>query len=241
MDKILAPIKQKIIQYIENKSIVKEDFYKKTGISPSNFKGDGLKSEIGADKLVKILTNYEDLNPDWLLLERGDMLRDEEELENNPLLLNESTQRFTLRTDKPVKGQSIPLYNTNAAAGLTRTFSDKPDIIDYISIPNLPKCDGAIYITGDSMYPLLKSGDIVAYKRITDVANGLFWGEMYLLSFLVDGDDYTMVKFIQKSDKGDEYVKLVSQNQHHQDRDIHVKNITALALIKASIRFNSMN
>ena len=44
-------------------------------------------------------------------------------------------------------------------------------MLDYISIPRLPKCDGAVYVTGDSMYPLLKSGDIVLYKEVSDIKN----------------------------------------------------------------------
>lgn len=155
--------------------------------------------------------------------------------------LNESHTEFVLKSDRRLAIQSIPLYNTQAAAGLTKMFSDPPNVIDHISIPNMPKCDGAIYITGDSMYPLLKSGDIVAYKRINDIKNNILWGEMYLLSFLMDTDDFTTVKYIQKSDMGNEYVKLVSQNHHHDPIHILMSNITALALIKASIRFNSMN
>jgi phage repressor protein C with HTH and peptisase S24 domain len=38
--------------------------------------------------------------------------------------------------------------------------------LEQILIPHLPKCDGAFYVTGDGMYPLLKSGDLVLYKEI---------------------------------------------------------------------------
>ena len=89
------------------------------------------------------------------------------------------------------------------------------------------------------MYPLLKSGDIVLYKE-TEFEN-IFFGEMYLLSVkLNDWEEYITVKYVQKSDQGGEYVKLVSQNSHHQPKDIHISKISALALIKASIRINTM-
>lgn len=48
---------------------------------------------------------------------------------------------------------------------------DSQTPIDYIHIPNLPRCDGAIYVVGDSMYPLLKSGDIVLYKQVSGIEN----------------------------------------------------------------------
>ncbi|MBU2923015.1 S24 family peptidase [Winogradskyella psychrotolerans] len=157
--------------------------------------------------------------------------------------LNENTTVYKLRTDKNYEEQSIPLYNIEATAGLVNLFQNNSDQrpIDTISIPNLPKCDGALYVTGDSMYPLLKSGDIVAYKKIQDFQNDVFWGEMYLVSVEVAGEEYVSVKYVQKSDKGDDYIKLVSQNQHHQPKDVKLKKVRAMALIKASIRINSMH
>lgn len=153
---------------------------------------------------------------------------------------NKQLQEFTKPTDKRVDEQQIPLYDFEAAAGLTKLFSQSENILDYIHVPNLPKCDGAVHISGDSMYPLLKSGDIVMYKQVQDIQNSILWGEMYLLSAEIGGDILTLVKYIQKSDEGNGFVKLVSQNQHHSPIDIPLKNIRALAYIKASIRINSM-
>ena len=113
--------------------------------------------------------------------------------------------------------------------------------VDHITIPNLPKCDGAIYVSGDSMYPLLKSGDIIMYKKLANEIDNMFWGEMYLVSLINnDGDEFVMVKWLHKSELGTDYVKLVSENRHHQPKDFHIKNIKGLALIKASVRINSM-
>lgn len=53
----------------------------------------------------------------------------------------------------------------------------------------MPRCDGAVYVTGDSMYPLLKSGDIIVYKELHDFQE-VIYGEMYLVSFDLDGDDF---------------------------------------------------
>jgi len=62
MDKILSPIKDRVLNYLEFKDIKKEYFFNKTLISASNFKGIGLKSEIGGDKIAKILTEFPDIN-----------------------------------------------------------------------------------------------------------------------------------------------------------------------------------
>ena len=150
---------------------------------------------------------------------------------------------FAGRSDRTLPSQSVPLYNIEGTAGLVPLFLDKSARsrrVDDIHIPNLPRCDGAIYVVGDSMYPLLKSGDIVLYKQIGDV-NDIFWGDMYLLSIDIDGEEYVTVKYIQKSEKPScGCVKLVSQNPHHADKDIEIGRIRALAFVKASIRMNSI-
>lgn len=149
---------------------------------------------------------------------------------------------FLLKTDSTKEHQVIPLYNMKASAGLVQLLDNMKNQapIDFISIPNLPNCDGALFVTGDSMYPLLKSGDIIVYKQIEDIENDIFWGEMYLISVDVGGEELVTIKYVQKSEK-EGYIKLVSQNKHHQDKDVKISKIRAMAIIKASIRYNSMS
>lgn len=160
--------------------------------------------------------------------------------EQNSLCPNIQTQ-FTLRTDRTIDMQSVPLYELDATAGLVALFADQTRRapICHIQIPDLPPCDGAVYVRGDSMYPLLKSGDIVLYKEIPNGSQGILWGEMYLLSFTIEGESYITIKYIQKADD-DRFVRLVSHNPHHSPKDIPADSIQALALVKASIRFNTM-
>ena len=76
------------------------------------------------------------------------------------------------------------------------------------------------------------------YKQLQNI-DDIFWGDMYLLSIDIDGEEYITVKYIQKADK-EGFVKLVSQNPHHADKDVAIDRIRAIALVKASIRMNSM-
>lgn len=194
---------------------------------------------IKTDTLEKFLIKYNDISSDWLLRGKGNMIA------NLGLdLVNETRAVYKLKTVRSIKDQRVPLYDIEATAGMVELFRNKngkTKPIDFISIPNLPKCDGAIYVTGDSMYPLLKSGDIIMYKELNNSIDNIFFGEMYLLSINMDGEEFVMVKWIHKSDKGDAFIKIVSQNSHHQAKDVHLSNIKALALIKASIRINSMS
>ncbi|REC48893.1 hypothetical protein [Chryseobacterium pennipullorum] len=76
MDKIQT-IKERIFFFLEKRGIKKETFYKETGMSPSNFKGAGLKSDLGVDKLAKILHVYPELKENenliWLVTGNGQL------------------------------------------------------------------------------------------------------------------------------------------------------------------------
>lgn len=233
MTKIIATSKERLLEYLDYKGVSIADFFKITGIKRGFLDSDKLNGSISDVFLAKIIVVFPMINLRWLISGFGNM-----EIENSV----EPKSIYKLRTDHLIDTQSIPLYDIEASAGLVPLFesngSNKP--IDFITIPHLPKCDGAVKVTGDSMYPLLKSGDIIMYKKIHDFNNDIFWGEMYLLSVSTEDEEYISVKYIQRSDKGDDWVKLVSQNQHHQERHIKRDRIKALALVKASIRINSM-
>ncbi|HEU4496312.1 MAG TPA: S24 family peptidase [Flavobacterium sp.] len=231
-------VSERVGQYIAKKGVSYYAFENSIGASRGSIsKAVKEGKSIGSQVLENILSVYTDLNPVWLLTGQGDIFSD-----NGAVMQDKQIETYSLKTDSFVESQQIPLYDIEAVAGLVPLFQDSKsqDPIDHISIPHLPKCDGAVYVTGDSMYPLLKSGDIVLYKEIHDVANEIFWGEMYLLGIDMSGEEYVTVKYIQKSEiRG--CVKLVSQNKHHQDKDVELSKIKALALVKASIRVNAMN
>lgn len=231
-DKII----DRVFQYLENQGIPPTRFEKEIGLSNGYLALQRKRSaDVGESVINKIIDNSL-LSVEWLVTGRGEMYRRKS---THPALA-EPLNDYSLLGEKKHVDQEVPLYDFTAAAGLQKLFGNQQNILNYISVPNLPKCDGAIYITGDSMYPLLKSGDIVLYKQVHDILNGIFWGEMYLLSILVDDEDLTTVKYIQKSDLGSEYIRLVSQNQHHSPKDVPLKSVRALASVKASIRINSM-
>ena len=153
--------------------------------------------------------------------------------------VKESPSFYLSKTDYNIQNQQIPLYNAEAIAGITPIFSDldQQEPTDYLNIPNAPKCDGAIYATGDSMYPLIKSGDIIAYKIIKDLENDIYWGQMYILYLEVGGDMFRTVKYVKKGTSTDT-VLLVSVNKHHEDKEVKISKIKAMAQVKLSVRIN---
>lgn len=178
-----------------------------------------------------IYAKCEGINPEWLFTGQGSMIKEKKE---NVNLIHKPICSEKRESDRP-----IPLYNINAAANLRTLFvPDANELLGEIQIPDAPVCDGAIFVSGDSMYPLLKAGDIVAFKKI-DGIEGIRFGEMYLIQYALAGDDALVIKYLQKGDDC-KSVKLVSYNTYHEPQDIPLSCIRALALVKFSIRKNTI-
>ncbi|MCC9073221.1 S24 family peptidase [Flavobacterium sp. F-65] len=235
-------IVNRILQIIEYKGINKRKFYIETGLSNGFL--DKVK-DIGASKIEHILNAYPEISMIWLLTGKGNMLLNPIDLENKSDvengLIQEPNSAYNAEIDKASLKQQVPLYDIQTPTGIASLFNDTDQTpIDFISIPNLPKCDGAIHVNGDSMYPIIKSGDVIIYKKVNNTTENIFWGEMYLVALVTDDlEEFIMIKWVQKSDKGDDWIKLVSENPQHQPKEILFKNIKGLALVKATIRINA--
>lgn len=234
-------IKRKILFYLDCKGISKYEFYKNSSISRSTLDKDSGMSE---DNIAKFIAYEPNINLEWLFNSNNDlttngMLKNSYEIETKPLSVAENIAVFPNKTDYLLKEQSIPVYDGTVTAGMLPVLDDinskKP--IDHLYIPNAPKCDGAIYAFGDSMYPLIKSGDLVAYKIIKDIKNDLYWGLKYIL-YIQQGDDvHRTIKFVKKG-SDNEHINLVSENRHHGEKEIHISKVVAIAQVKLTVRID---
>ena len=216
MDKI-SPIKENILYYIDNQNIKKEDFYKKTGISASNFKGPGLKSEIGGDKIVKILSIYDNISSEWLLTGQGPMLKEDNNL---PM------------ASKSANSEGIPLIPTEAMGGVA---SGEVSVLEldcerYV-IPMFKGADFLIPVKGSSMIPKYNSGDIVACKKVPMQDIFFQWNKVYVL----DTNQGAIIKRVAKSEEKD-CIKIVSENPNYEPFDLHLSQIYSIAIVIGVVR-----
>lgn len=219
--------KERFVEFLKYKEIGQTAFELSANLSRGSI---AKKTGFSADSIEKIAISCPDLNLDWLITGKGEMLKPNTDIQvlDHPKL-----------KEKTFDDQSVPLYDISAAANLKTLLVDKSqNIIGKISIPDMPKCDGAVYVRGDSMYPLLKSGDIIVYKEVCNF-DYVVYGEMYLVSFDLDGDEYLSVKYVNRSDK-EGCISLVSYNSHHHAMDVPIACIYAMAIVKASVRLNTM-
>lgn len=229
-------VKDRIKAFLKSQNITVTSFEESIGVS--NGYVNAISKSIGIDKINTILEKYSNLNIEWVLTGKGTMLKNDApppDATVQPIYQPRSPE-------KKVDNQIINLYDFEATAGLRELLDNRhANIIDTIKIPNMPKCDGAIHIVGNSMYPRLKPGDIIFYKELPIDLQSILYGEMYLLSYSIDGDDYCVVKYIKKSDKGEPFITLASHNPAHEDTDIDFRCVNAIALIKGSYNQTTMS
>lgn len=229
---------QRLDKYMEYKGLNDNKVTVEAGISNGLIGKARKRGALSQDNISKILHTYSDLDANWLFTGNGSMIKSDQNVIAEPVMSYRKTK------DPIYELQRVPVYNLDATMGLVPMVDsngiDEEKIIDYISLGMLPKCDGAISATGDSMYPLLKAGDLVAYKSVPVDRGNIFFGEMYLLSIYID-ESTTMktIKFVHPSDLGEDYIKIVSHNQHHAPKDVHLNQIAAMGLVRASIRIHN--
>lgn len=227
---------QRVLEYLGSIGMSKYEFYKKTGLS-NGFLDKG--QNIGSDKCEKISEIFPALNIAWVITGKGQPKKLYHPDETLHLANEPGSPRYRSLNEKLAEDKRIPLYNFNASEGLTQLFDD-PKVLSYIEIPNLPKCDGAIAVMGDSMYPIVKPGDIIVYKRVNDLKAGIIFGEMYIISVLIDERLHTLVRLIKKSDIKN-HIQLVGYNNPDAAMDVPLKTVEAVAMVKANISYITMS
>lgn len=185
-----------------------------------------------------LLGRLSQVDYNWLLTGKGSPVRQETYCDSE-LASGQVERLHQPKSGESLDERSVTLYDISAAANLRTLLEDKPQYaLGKIQIPNIPLCDGALYISGDSMYPILKAGDIVGFRFIHDF-DAVIYGEMYLVSFRRGGDEYLTVKYVNRSEQAG-CLRLVSYNTHHEPMDLPLEQINAMAIVKFSIRKNLM-
>jgi phage repressor protein C with HTH and peptisase S24 domain len=206
---------KRVIEFIDYKGITKYKFCKNLGFS-NKFLDNS--DNMGTDKACKILHQYSELNPEWLLTGKGSMLKE-------------------VSTVKAVASENgLPLLPYEAFAGI-----GDADVagVDFRTIEEryvVPLFDGIqidfmLSVRGSSMYPKYNSGDVVACRLVKDL---LFiqWNKVYVLDTHTQG---VVMKRLKKSEAQD-HVICKSYNPSYDPFELPRSEIRNIALVVGVIR-----
>ncbi|MCD8186195.1 MAG: helix-turn-helix domain-containing protein [Rikenellaceae bacterium] len=157
-------------------------------------------------------------------------------------VVNEPLRKYKVVTslapkEKSAGWQNIPIHEFSPQVTLSSLFLDPhaAQPFDYLAASTLPRCDGEIRLTEEGTPPIFHSGDIVLYRQIHDIDNSLTYGKPYLLSFDVDGEECSTLKYLYASQRPG-FVKLSAFDNNHVIKEIALSQIKALGLIRAYVR-----
>jgi phage repressor protein C with HTH and peptisase S24 domain len=115
------------------------------------------------------------------------------------------------------KRVGVPYYDVDFTGGLDSVENDQTaNPACYIYFPQYAKAESWVNVTGRSMEPLINHGDMIAIKRLEDWNTYLLYGEVYAIVT----DEYRTIKYVRKSTKGDDYLRLIPANNEFDEQDI---------------------
>lgn len=209
-------IKERLIAYLRYKGVNNSEFGRIIGVSNAYI--SSIRKSIQPDKVEKISTNFPDLNMSWLITGDGEMLKGG----GVPASINKEKET------RP--GRTIKYYPYVKATMGGLSFLENPnEISEDIMLPGYDDCQFAINAYGDSMYPLIKSGQIIVMKEWCE--RFIDWGKIYMV---ITKSGYRCVKRLVPCKDDDTKITCKSENPSgdYAPFDIEKDDILKMFLIK---------
>ena len=219
-NKYVMEIKERFDSFIRYKGLSRRKFQNAIGVSNSYIQN--ISKGISNDVLNRISIQYPELNTNWLLTGIGEMLQSAERNEKSI-----SVPQTAVST-KQRKGALI--YDIDATCGRSGRdieFTDEK-VIGSIDAPEINPDSKIIFATGDSMLPLIASGDRVVIRKIEswDYFN---YGQVYLIIT----NEYRLIKRVRRHPKdSDNLILLRSENPDYDDIDLPKREIIHLFIVE---------
>ena len=213
-------LRERILDFIAYKGIDKVTFERNSGLSNDAVGKMGDNTRMST--LDKISKAYPDINIAWLKTGVGNMLLSDER--------NEKTITVNQTAVSPSKRKGALIYDIDATCGLNGrdiAFTDEK-VIGSIDAPEINPDSKIIFATGDSMLPLIASGDRVVIRKIEswDYFN---YGQVYLIIT----NEYRLIKRVRRHPKDAENLILLrSENPNYDDIDLPKREIIHLFIVE---------
>ena len=210
---------ERIKEFIESKEISVSAFEQKISSSDGMIRRAICNgTDIQSKWLSKISENYPEINIEWLVTGKGDMLK-----HCGYDLVHE--RRISERQE------TRPRIPVDAAAGSLTISPDGIILSDCEQIPvieTLPKYDFTIFARGDSMETEFHYGDELACLFIKQ-SSFIQWGRIHVL-------DTTQGIIAKTIFEAGDYILCKSYNESYKEFNIHKSELFNIALVVGLIR-----
>lgn len=217
--------------YLKYKGLNDNKLTIETGISNGLIGKARKRGALSQENISKILYKYPELDANWLLTGKGDMLKKHTPDRENISVVNEPVETYQKSHQK-----GIPMLPFDAFAGIgdsTVPGVNFDTIEDRYIVPLFDgiKVDFMLPVRGSSMYPKYSSGDVVACRLVTEL---LFvqWNKVYVIDSVSQG---VIMKRLLKGDN-DSHIICRSDNEKYGDFNVPMDDIRSIALVVGVIR-----
>ena len=185
-----SPIKQNILLYLAEKGVSAYEFYKESGVTRGILQQNNGISE---DNIARFLAYAKDVNVEWLITGRGDMLSTLQEKQQEK---SEERDNLPQVSYNPAIGK--PYYDVDFLGGFDEVVNSQVTIPNSnIVIQGFDRADVWCNVTGHSMEPKINHGDIIALRRCT--LDDVQYGEIYAVVL----DNIRTIKILRRSPNPD--------------------------------------
>lgn len=234
-------VKIRIKDFCKSQDITISAF--ETSIGVSNGYVNAISKSIGLDKLNAIIEKYSNLNIEWLLTGKGEMLKTNcIETNSSETITSIGSYKDNIkaafgqkirnenRINPHSNPQGIPLVSVKAVGGFAGKdfLISENDIEAYYVIPKFRNLnvDFMIEVIGDSMMPRLFPGDIIACSVINN-PRFIQWNKPHLI---VSRDQGLIVKRLRRS-PDNECLLAISDNPDYDPFEIPKSDIAGIARV----------
>lgn len=206
-------VKNRLIEFIKYKGLATKAFEVRCNLS--NGYVASIRSGLGADKLRNVLSEFPELNREWLLYGEGSMLT----ASNSP-----TSVPNTPTNDLLAGACVVPVVPVSAQGGSLNDFvvsireRDCEKIVSPVS-----DADFALTVSGESMAPEYPNGAIVLVKRINERAF-INWGHVHVL----DTCNGTVIKRLLPVKDDPSCVTCRSINPDYPEFTVSLRDIYAI-------------
>ncbi len=215
-------VKERLKQFAGYKKIRITALEEASGLSNGYI--NNIRNSISDQKLEQIVRAFPDLDPVWLRMGVGEMIK------TDPTE-DEKAEGGGFSSLPVTRHKPIPLISMDAMAG---DGQGELQVMGYDSeqfvIPTFAGAEFLVTVRGVSMFPKYNSGDIVACKRLS-LDTFFQWNKVYVL----DTSQGAIIKRVRKA--GDsQHVLIVSDNEDYEPFELHRSEIRAIAIVIGVIR-----
>jgi transcriptional regulator with XRE-family HTH domain len=130
--------------------------------------------------------------------------------------------------------RGVPFYDIDVAAHMAEMFEGEIAPSFFVDFEPFNDCSAYLPIYGDSMFPLIQSGDIVAVKKLTN-PDVILWGEAHLVITGSDANNLRTVKLVFQNEDPAKITLRASNPNFKGDTVVDKTAVLSIYIVKGII------